>query len=560
LCEHYSCDVLCLGGGGAAVTAAVKAANCGADVIVVSKEPLGYGDTRMSMGMLANPGIVKDDNAESFLQDLLSGGENISDPILARIMAENAHEARGILESYGHLFQRDSKGEISSEVAHFTGGHSRPRTISCPPSNGIGIGNALRAAAAKSGIKILEETSAYKLLIDGRRVAGAVCFDLVYGKVIIIIAKTVIIATGGAGWLYYPHTSCSAGATGDGYSLAYEIGAELTDMEQIQFVPFALTHPSSMSGICISDPSIAGPAGVLKNNKGQIVLDHINSMTRAEVARVMALQLKNNAGTEHGGLLLDLSPNLGLDIGRNLWDRRNKLGQLNMIRIAYGERAYRWEEPWDVAPTAHYTIGGIKVNALTQSAVSGLYAVGQAMGGIFGADRLGAVSLAELFVFGEIAGEAAAKQAHETEMPNVPEAILVARELSGLIGRKGRIPPLVLKRRLQKVMWEKVGMAREKKGLQEALAEIVSIGQEANEISISPIKAFNREVTHAIELKHMLQCAVIVVQSALTRQETRGAHLRLDYPERDNENWKCNIVIKQSEGKLVIKSEAVKLQ
>jgi fumarate reductase (CoM/CoB) subunit A len=340
--------------------------------------------------------------------------------------------------------------------------------------------------------------------------------------------------------------------------LAYEIGAELTDMEQIQFVPFALTHPSSMCGICISDPGIAGPAGVLKNNKGQIVLDHINTMTRAEVARVMALQLRSNAGTEHGGLLLDLSPNLGLDIGRKLWERRNKLGQLNMIRTAYGERAYRWEEPWDVAPTAHYTIGGIKVNALTQSAVPGLYAVGQAMGGIFGADRLGAVSLAELFVFGEIAGKAAAEQAHETEMPNVLEVMLVAYELSELIGRKGKIPPLVLKRRLQKVMWEKVGIAREKKELQEALVEIVSIGQEANEINISPIKAFNREVVHAIELKHMLQCAIIVIQSALTRQETRGAHLRLDYPERDNENWKCNIVLKQSDGKLDIWREGVK--
>lgn len=555
--SHYTCDVLCIGGGGAAVTAAIKADSCGASVILVSKEPLGYGDTRMSMGMLAYPRIDKNDGTEAFLQDLLAGGENINDPKLAGIMAEKASEARTILEGFGHFYQRDASGKISVEITHRTGGHSLPRTIGCPPSNGVGIGNSLRAAAAKSGLKIFEETVAYKLLTDGKRATGAVCFDLVSGQVLVVTAKTIIIATGGAGWLYYPHTSCSAGATGDGYSLAYEAGAELTDMEQIQFAPFALTHPSSMIGLCISDPAIAGPAGVLKDGSGQIILENINTRTRAEVARVMATHLKKNEGSAYGGLLLDLSPNLKSDAGRKQWDRRNMLGQLSMVRAAYGERAYRWEEPWDVAPTAHYNMGGIKVNAEAESAVHGLYAAGQAMGGVFGANRLGAASLAEIFVFGEIAGAAAAGRARGMSMPGTPEADAAACQLAGLIGRRGSTPPLVLKRKLQKIMWEKAGISREESTLREALSEINAIRQESEDIRISSVKAYNREVIHAIELKHMLLCAELIIISSLTRRETRGAHLRLDYPERNDVDWRCNVIVKNKDGKPEIRTEAV---
>lgn len=554
----YTCDVLCLGGGGAGITAAVKAAGCGAEVILVSKEPLGYGDTRISMGLIANPGMVEGDDGERFFQDLVLSGEYINDFALARIMAERATEAREILEGFGHLFQRDGEGCISAEVAFLSGGHSRPRTLGCPPGSGIGIGHALRAAVARAKIRVLEETLACRLLTDGLRVVGATCYDIIRGETILISAKTVIIATGGAGWLYYPHTDCTAGATGDGYALAYDAGAELTDMEQVQFIPFGLTHPSSMCGVFVGEPSLAAPNGVLRNNRGEIILENVAGMTRAQVTRAIATELTRSGGTEHGGLLLDLTPNLASEEGRKMWERRKSLGQLDAILLAYGEKAYRWEEPWDIAPTAHYTIGGIKVNSLGQSTVPGLYAIGQAMGGIHGANRLGAVSLAELFVFGEIAGEVAAAESIQMQAPQLPaDAAQSFAYLQSLAGQKGRFSPLALQRRLQKLLWDKVGIAREDKGLREALAEIAALETAAEDLVIPADKTYNREVVQAIELKHMLKCARMIAESALLREETRGAHLRLDFPEKDEADWRCNIVLAQTDGRLSIRREAV---
>jgi len=556
--DIYKCEVLCIGGGGGGVTAAITAAKCGADVILVSKEPLGYGDTRISMGLMSCPGIVKEDGVNVFLQDLLKSGEEINDKKLARIMAEKASDAVGVMENFGHLFNRDKKGIISSEVTYFSGGHSQPRTIECPPGGGIAIGNSLRAAAARSDIRVYEEVAVTKLLCNNGRVAGAVCYNIITGEISLICAKTTIIATGGAGWLYYPHTDCAAGVTGDGYALAYEVEAELIDMEQVQFIPFGLTYPPSMVGIYVGEPSLAAPAGVLRNNKGEVILEDVCKMNRAEVSKAMALEIKRGGGTENGGLLLDLTPNLSLEEGKRLWKARKNRGQLDIVRFAYGNKAFNWEEPWDVLPTAHYFMGGIKVDVFGRSNIPGLYATGQAMGGIHGANRLGSVSLAELFVFGVIAGDAAAKESKDVELPDlIPGSKEAVAELAQLRGQKGHHTPIQLHRRLQKVMWEKVGIAREEKEMRQALTDIEEIKIASESINIPTQTSYNQEVLHAIELRHMIVSAKLVTEAAVIRQETRGAHLRLDFPEKDDINWKKNIVLFKEKGELKIRVEAV---
>ncbi|MDR1245577.1 MAG: FAD-binding protein [Clostridiales Family XIII bacterium] len=547
-----STDVLVIGGGGAAVTAAVSAAALGADVILASKEPIGYGDTRISMGMIANPCMKEDDSEKEFCNDLLECGEHLNNPEIAWILAKKAHRAREISEGFGHLFQRDKDGLIGPGVAFFSGGHSKARTLRSPPSNGIGIGNALRAAAVRSGVRVLEETAAHKLLKDGDRVNGAVCYDLARGGAIIISAGAVILATGGAGWLYYPHTDCMSGACGDGYSLAYEAGAELTDMEQVQFVPFALTHPAPLCGIFFGDPASAGPAGVIRNAHGEAVLHNVHNRTRAQVTGLMSELLSRGEGTEHGGLLLDLSANLLTEDGRRMWETRNRLGQFDAVRAAYGEKAYRWEESLDVAPTAHYNMGGVKVDTETQSSVKGLFAAGQVMGGVFGGDRLGSASLTEVFVFGEIAGQEAARAAKGARPARPADAKRAAGELTGLIGRCGKYTPIQLKRRLQDVMWNKVGILRYETGMKEALAEFALIEAQARDIRTCASRTFNRDALDVIELRHMLRCALMITRSALTRRETRGAHLRPDCPNRDDENFARNITVRESDGEMKI--------
>ncbi|MDO9535351.1 MAG: FAD-binding protein [Bacillota bacterium] len=554
-----SCDVLCLGGGGAGITAAVTAAEYGANVILVSKEPLGYGDTRISMGLTSFPGVVEGDSLELFYQDLLKGGEYLNDPELAWIMAEMNPFGVQLLESYGHLFQRNNKGLIGSDVAYLIGGHSLPRSIGCPPGGGISMGNALRAGAARSNIRVFEEVLASSLLCSGEHVAGAVCFDICRGEVFLIRAGAVIIATGGAGWLYYPHTDCNSGVNGDGYALAYNVGAKLIDMEQVQFMPFGLTHPASVCGVYVGEPSLAAPKGLIRNRNGEVILSGLGTMTRAQVTNAMAVELSRGGGTEYGGLLLDLEPNLALPEGRQMWNVRKERGQLNIVRFAYGEDAYRWKKPWDVTPTAHYFMGGIMVNTSGQSSVPGLYAAGQAMGGIHGANRLGSVSLAELFVFGYIAGKAAAKECIGQKPLDCSQGQEeAAGNIKSLSGRKGLYSPLVLQRRLQKTMWENVGIARVEKGLRTALKEIEEIEETCENLKIASQISYNRDIVHTIEIKHMLTVAKLITEAALMRCETRGAHLRLDFPEKDEKNWRRNIIVFKENNNFKIQSEAVK--
>jgi len=545
--EQLVYDVVCVGAGGAGVTVAVWASNSGLSTALLSKEPAGYGNTRMSGGSIVFPGISEGDGKNTFYHDLMKGGEYINQEELVRIMASHGAEGILILEEFGHAFFRDDKGMITSDLLTKWGGHSCARTISSPGKMGSLIGQVLRGALARSEVDLFEDTVACRLLVKDNRIEGVVCLDLVSGKVFPIYAKAVILATGGLGWMYYPRTSNFRTVCGDGFALAFDAGCEMIDMEMVQFLPFSFTHPSFIQGIGVGDPMAAGPYGRLINKDGEVVLEKMNVLTRAQVAKVIALEIAKGKGTEHGGLILDLRGNLGKEDGMKAREPWVSMGLFDPVMEVHGIEAFRWEKPWDVAPTAHFMMGGVRVDGQGRSSVDGLFAVGEIRGGLHGANRLGSVALAEIFISGKSTADTLESYCKKCKLPE-PEEDTFKKErdkVLSLFGRKGRIRPILLKKGIHDLMWETTGPVREKMKMEDGLAKVDKIESMLDDLNISPFKEYNLEVLDAIEAEFMVKTAKMITTSALVRKESRGAHTRLDFPDRDDQNWLGNIVLKQ---------------
>jgi succinate dehydrogenase/fumarate reductase flavoprotein subunit len=548
-------DVLVIGSGGAGVMAAVEAARAGASVTVVSKEPIGYGDTRISLGVMStSPDTGSGDTEEAFVDDMIRGGDSLNDPRLVRALVADAMAATIAFEGFGHVFGRDQNGELR-RTSFPPGGHSASRAIASP-AVGISMGHAMRSAAARAGMAVLEDAICSELLVQDGEVTGAAALQVTSGEPVALLAKTTIIAAGGGGSLYYPHTDCMPSVCGDSYGLGLRAGAELVDMEQVQFLPFGLTHPPSMMGGPCGEPAMAGPYGRLLNNRGELVLENIMPMTRAAVARIMMEEIERGGATEHGGLLLDLRPNVQSPQGEFLVGVMKKVAGpfMDMIRRAYGKQAADLEEPWDVMPTAHYMMGGIKTDEWCRSRVPGLYACGQAQGGVMGGNRLGSTSLTEVMVFGRRAGRTAAQEASRRHFAAEAVAREPVERLRSLYGSQGTHRPVRLKRALQDLMWAKVGPLRNGRRLEGALEEIKGLKKQAEDLRVSQAKHWNTEVTDAIALSHMLDSAEAIVVSALERTESRGAHVRSEFPERDDEQPVRNMVVQLNDDGCQVRS------
>ncbi|MFZ3255364.1 MAG: FAD-binding protein [Syntrophales bacterium] len=550
---EMSCDLLCIGAGGAGVTAAITAGDKGADVILLSKDHIGYGNTRIIGGIMAQGDLDPSRQGEDFLRDMVVGGDYLNNQKLCRLLSKEAPNAPILLEQFGGMVKRDSQGKISAEVLLQVGGHTSPRSLILP-STGPGVGQGLRyGVARRKNIRTLEKTIVFDLLKEGGKVLGAVCYQLTSGEIIVIKAKKTLLATGGGAWIYYPHTDDSRVATGDGFTLALDAGAELVDMEQVQYIPFALTHPSGVVGIIVGEPYTAGPAGMLKNVHGKEIIAGVAAKTRAQVSNAIILEVAKGNGTKHGGCLLDLKANKDHPQGKILY-RHFAEGIFkpftNLVRAAYGQAAAEWEEPWDVYPTAHFFMGGIVINERGEvKGVENLYACGEVTGGIHGGNRLGSVAMTELFVFGKRAGEGAAAAIADHDSPEAAKSLIAfqVERLKGMIGKKGKHRVIELKRELQKTMWEKVGPARKEEELKEGLEIISVIEEKMKDIKILGTYKYNTELLDALELRFMLPVARSVALSALARKESRGAHVRLDYPERDDHNWLKNILVKRDD-------------
>jgi succinate dehydrogenase/fumarate reductase flavoprotein subunit len=548
--EVRKADVLVIGAGGAGVMAAVEARRAGASVILVSKEPAGYGDTRIALGVMStSPDAAAGDSEEAFVEDMMRGGEYLNDLRLVRALVADAMDATLTFEGFGHVFSRDAEGRLSRMPVP-PGGHRASRAISSPWL-GVSMSHAMRSAAARAGIEVLEETVCSEILLREGAVVGAAAFRMREGEPLALLAGSTVVAAGGAGSLYYPHTDCMPAVVGDSFGLALRAGAELVDMEQVQFLPFGITHPPALLGIPCGEPSMAGPFGRLLNGRGEVVLENIMPMTRAQVARVVVEEIRRGGATEHGGLLLDLRPNLESPQGEFFVEMVKKFAGpfLEGVRKAYGKEASEFKVPWDVLPTAHYNMGGIKTDERCRSRVPGLYACGQAQGGVMGGNRLGSTSLTEILVFGKRAGRAAAAEAGGRPPAGEGAAREAIDRLRSLMAARGSYRPIALKRELQRLMWEKAGPLRDAEGLGEALEGIRAIRGRAQDVGVADPGRWNPEFVDAIELPHMLASAEAIAASAVARCESRGAHVRSDFPDRNDRDPLENMVVEMTNGR-----------
>jgi fumarate reductase (CoM/CoB) subunit A len=544
--ETYYCDILCIGGGAAGIAASVAAAKHGVRVCLVTKDLAGSGNTRLAGGIVASACSVPQDSALSFFSDMLEAGCYLNNPSLVRALVNDSRESNLCLENWGHIFRRDAWGKIGGSAVTQASGHSFARTLMCG-YKGISLAAILRSAVARRAVNCREYVFVLKLVKSGNKVLAAVCFDLVRGECFLVRAQKFILASGGAGMLFYPLTDNTRFATGDGFALAFELGLRLVDMEQIQWLPFAVAKPGQLRGINCGDPSYAGPHGVLLNNKGETVLSNLQAMPRSAVTTAIALEVQKGGALPGGGLLLDQRGNLRCREGRELLQLLQERGVLDVVRDAYGSGAYRWEEPFEVMPTQHFCCGGITTDENGLTGISNLYAIGEVAGGVHGADRLGSVALNECLVFGGRAGIHAAKglvRERTGAVPLVDTAVHDAvTQVKGLPGRKGAWTPSSLKSRLSAMMVQNVGCSRDFDGLTGALQEIAEIRRVMADTAISPGQKLNKSLLDYFELQMMLQTAEMIISSALARKESRGSHYRRDYPHRDSDLDFCNVFV-----------------
>lgn len=541
--KTISSDVLIIGSGGAGARAAIEVDNAGLKALIVSKGlSFRSGCTGMAEGgyNAVFKAVDEEDTIDAHIYDTLKGGSYLNDSKLVDILVNESPKRLIDLENYGALFDRQESGKINQRAF---GGQQYRRTCFQGDRTGHEIITALKEEITKRDIKTLDEVMVTNLILsqDARppRVIGAVGLDLKTSDIIFLQAKSVIIATGGAGQLY-PVTSNTVQKNGDGYALAWNVGANLIDMEEVQFHPTGMVAPESKKGVLVTE-AVRGEGGILLNkNKERFMKKYspekMELSTRDVVARSIYTEIIEGRGTENGGVYLDIS-HLDADVIKEKLE--TMVLQFKDVDVDITK------EPMEVAPTAHHFMGGVKINEKCESSIANLYAAGEASGGVHGANRLGGNALADTQVFGKIAGENAAKAAKTVDFEENPEMFKAEEDrITGLI-KDGSIKPQELKKRIKQLMWEKVSIIRNEKNLNEALKELMEMEKSLNELKVEDKKQYNTDLQTALEVINMIQIATLVVKSAILRRESRGAHFREDYPETKDE-WKKSIVLNKN--------------
>jgi succinate dehydrogenase / fumarate reductase flavoprotein subunit len=526
--ETHEHDVLVVGAGGAGLRAAIEALGQGASVGVVSKSLLGKAHTVMAEGGIA-AAMANVDSADGWkphFRDTMRGGKMLNNWRMAQLHAQEAPERVKELEQWGALFDRTEDGRILQRAF---GGHTFRRLCHVGDRTGLEMIRTLQDRGVHMGFDVYMECTIVRLLTDGGRCAGALAYWRETGRFVLFKAKSVVMATGGIGKAW-PITSNSWEYTGDGMALAYEAGAELMDMEFVQFHPTGMVWPPGVQGILVTE-AVRGEGGILRNKNGERFMERYDPKrmelsTRDVVARSIYTEVKEGRGTEHGGAYLDISHKPAEYVKKKLPSMYHQFKELADVDITAG--------PMEVGPTLHYMMGGIRVEAETaQSSLPGLFAAGEAAAGLHGANRLGGNSLSDLLVFGRRAGLAAAQHAKEVAAPKLDEGQIGAGETEALSAfqRQGGENPYAVHRNLQNVMQNLVGIFRVREDMEKALVELAKLKERAEHTSIEGSRMFNPGWHMAIELKSMLTVSEAVTRSALVREESRGAHSRIDFPE-----------------------------
>ncbi len=525
--EH---DVLIIGAGGAGLRAAIEALAQGVSVGVVCKSLLGKAHTVMAEGGIAAAMANVDtaDNWKTHFRDTMRGGKFLNNWRMAQIHAQEAPDRVRELEQWGALFDRTESGAILQRAF---GGHTFKRLCHVGDRTGLEMIRTLQDRGVQQGFDCYMECTVTRLLTDGGQVAGAFAYWRETGRFVVFKAKSIVIATGGIGKAWRV-TSNSWEYTGDGMVLAYEAGAELTDMEFVQFHPTGMVWPPGVQGILVTE-AVRGEGGILRNKVGQRFMEkydpkRMDLSTRDVVARAIYTEVKEGRGTEHGGAYLDISHKPAEYVKKKLPSMYHQFKELADVDITKG--------PMEVGPTCHYMMGGIRVDAETaESTVPGLFAAGEAAAGLHGSNRLGGNSLSDLLVFGRRAGLAAAAHAKRVPAPTIDntQIELAEKEMLAPFSNPGSENPYAVHRDLQEVMQHLVGIYRTEQDLKKALGELEKLRARAARARVEGSRLFNPGWHLCQDLKSMLIVSEAVTHSALARKESRGAHSRMDYPNLD---------------------------
>ena len=492
-----------------------------------------------------------EDSWESHFRDTVKGGAWINNQKLVEILTRETPERILDLEEYGALFDRTPEGKIMQRPF---GKQSYRRTCYASDRTGHEFMATLVEEVRRRDINVMEEVFVTNLLKANDRVVGAFGVEYKTGDFVVFRAKATVLAAGGTGRIYKT-TSNAAQDTGDGYAMGYRAGASVIDMEMFQFHPTGMVFPESAQGRLVTE-GVRGEGGTLTNINNERYMKRYDPRLelagRDVVARANATEILEGRGTPHGGVYLSIS-----HIDAHIIEDRLK----TMLRQFLDTGVDIRKEPMEVAPTAHHLMGGLMPNEEAATDLRGLWAAGEITGGIQGGNRLGGNALADTQVFGKIAGENAAKYAQKIEKPsiNLAQVENEIKHMQGFLERREGIRPVQVRTKLANLMWDKVGIFRTGKELQEAVSEIERM--QRDEIprlyATGQGTRYNHEWIKAFEVENMVLTAEMIAKAALMREETRGAHYRKDFPKTDNKNWFVNIVIKQENGKMTFKKVPV---
>ncbi|MBZ2165116.1 fumarate reductase (CoM/CoB) subunit TfrA [Methanobacterium spitsbergense] len=538
--EIHECDVLVIGSGGAGCRAAIESRKYNLDVIIVSKGlSFKSGCTTLAEGgyNAAFGYVDSEDSVDSHFQDTMKGGAYLNDIELVEILVNEAKDRLMELENFGAIFDRQESGKLNQRAF---GGQSFRRTCFQGDRTGHEMMMALKEEVTRQKIDTFDELMITSLLTDenSKKVIGAVGVSLRNSKIIIFKSKSTVIASGGAGWLY-PVTSNAIQKTGDGYSLAYNVGADVLDMEQIQFHPTGMLYPASRRGVLITE-AVRGEGGKLFNVKMERFMKNYDERgelaTRDVVARAIYNEIREGRGTDNGGIYLDVT-----HLPNEIIEEKLETMLFQFMDIGIDIR----KQAMEVAPTAHHVMGGARIKPNCETTVKNLYAAGEVTGGVHGANRLGGNALADTQVFGKRAGESAAKNALSSEFIFNELQVNQEEDRISNIFKEGEIYPHEIKTSLMETMWENVAIIRNENGLKSAMKKIEELQIKTLNMNVPEGRGFNKNLLDALEIKNMLTVASLVTQSALLRRESRGSHYREDYPETD-ERWKRSIVMNKN--------------
>ena len=580
--QHHEHDVLVIGAGGAGLRAAIEASSAGVSVGLVCKSLLGKAHTVMAEGGVA-AALANVDDRDGWsvhFADTMRGGQYLSNWRMAELHAREAPDRVRELEAWGALFDRTDDGRI---LQRNFGGHKYPRLAHVGDRTGLEMIRTLQDYGIHQGMEVYMEHAIVALLKDGDRVVGAFGYDRERGRFRVFRAKAVVLATGGIGRAF-KITSNSWEYTGDGHGLAYEAGAELLDMEFVQFHPTGMVWPPSVRGILVTE-GVRGEGGTLTNSEGnRFMFDDIPDLyknqtadspeegwiytqgdkearrppellTRDHVARCIVREIREGRGSPHDGVYLDISwikeklPNAEEHIKRKLPSMYHQFKQLADIDIT--------KEAMEVGPTTHYVMGGVLVDADTQmSTVPGLFAAGECAAGLHGANRLGGNSLSDLLVFGQRAGRYAAEFARENGNGTIDDGQVeaaVGETLAPFDRENSGENPFDIQYELQDRMQELVGIVRNESNIQQALEIIGELRQRAQKVSVIGNREYNPGWHTALDLKFLMIVSEAVARAALERKESRGAHFREDHEDKDEEFGSINITQhRNDDGEMVI--------